>query len=222
MREDGQRTCFTLGKMVTQGGVLLHDDLEGLLKFGEYPGYRVATLVKEGASAYAGSFGLHLTGRGIFPDLLTWYYTARSFGRTAHQTLEVSGLFRLQFPLKGYGYELRLDFQRKGDNPICAIRWREDIKKFQYLWSGGGWRYVPGVTEELDNSAWHRLYFMVDLARDIYVGAGVDSIKFEMGGLGIPIWPIVAPERNYVVVGTSAKGRGVRGMGVDEVLVREV
>lgn len=222
MREDGLRTCFTLGKLTTKGGVLLYDDMEGVLKWESSSLWSPAGVMRASAHAYHGNYGIGVS-KSRRTNGSEWFHVARTFVRRAVTGFfEVSALYRLSAGSPTSGYRLLIHEHKENVWRAAGIQWTIPDGKFKYLDSDGIWVNVPGSPPGLNDDGWHRLWFRVEFERGIYLAAGADSRTFEIGGEACRVISWSYPDVAKIEIGLLMVGLGTVGMSVDEVLVREV
>lgn len=222
MREDGQRTCFTLGKTPGAERVLLWDDLEGLFKWGRVSGWGLPRLSKSATGAFDGSWGLQVLGVRRFPDGILYHGAGRSFPMVRDGILRAEAVAMI--PSVG-GI----------DGCGVALQWYDGTKKYEvrvafetisnyFMWWDSGCHWADTGLSLLPRAddAWHRVWMEIDLVRKEYVNVGIDADTVQLDGNKIcavaDAGSVVATVILFVVDGAA----GTRPGYFDDVLVRTV
>lgn len=221
MREDGQRTCSRIMELRNFGGVVVYDDFEGIVKFGDVGSYTGGVELRQTTDAYGGDACLQVSGRGAFPDYWQWYYSARSLGFGSHCAYFVEGVVKIPGAFGAVGVRVVFDLQEAATNPRCGIEWNAEEGKFYYWDSGAFWVEAASGSAGLAVDAWHRFAMGVDFERGIYLGARFDNVDFDIMGEGIPVWASGGPERFVLALGVASWKRQKLNARFDNILVVE-
>lgn len=222
MREDGQRTCFTLGKTPGAERVLLWDDLEGSLKWGRVPGWGRPRSAKLGAAAFGGDYGLRMTDRRGIPNGPQFSGTGRIFPMVRDGILRVECVASVPVVLGLLGFGIAVEWT--DGSKRYDVRVFYDDESFYFAWYGPrcGWvdtglpwiRRAPG--------AWHRLWMEIDLVRKEFVNVGIDADTVQLDGAKICAVADAGPVVATVILFCMTIYTEVRSVHFDDVLVRTV
>ena len=220
MREDGQRTCFTLGKTPGAERILLWDDLEGLLKWHTLTGWGLPARYKIGAAAFDGNYGMRLYAKRAIADGYQYLGAARSFPMVRDGILraELVAMVPLASSFDGFG---------------IALQWWDGVKKYDvraiyestnnyFMWFKGNCTLADTGLALLARAkgVWHRLWLEIDLARKEYVSVGIDGDTVQLDGNKICAVPDAGPVVAYVISVAVIYYSGDKNAYYDDVLCR--
>lgn len=201
MREDGHWVVNVLGKLPGKGGILLYDDMEGVLKWERVDGLTPASVWRRNLAAYQGDYGISLNTSIRFLDGWGWAYAGRSLGLRGYKRLQVVVVFRRRLASPSPGW--RIFFRQYGSTVSY-------------------WASFSGTFGVGDDS-WHQLQAVCDFETGKYGPCYLDGAGLGKEGLAIPTYPIIKPEVTLVILGCSAEiPRVIRGVDYGLVLVRDV
>lgn len=188
MRESDGRNCAPGYSALGNGKVLLQDDMEGLLKWGNIPGWPTVTAVKWGTQVYGGSSCLRIFANRDFPNGPVFGYTGRVIPSFS------SGIIQAEVVVCSAAESLVV-------NPPIRVVWGAGIKL--EWWDGVKRRITGFLYTRVDNTVnlfdenlyddpigdfypgsdgliWNRIWFKYDLGKDRYISAGVDGFKWDV------------------------------------------
>lgn len=222
MGEEFLRRIMVLGSVPSLGPVVLFDDMEDLLKWVETGTGGDSVFEKSATVAYNKAASLHMKSRttdAAEDDTVTAnrYCYARPGNRyrfeVIYTTENVAACKSLDFRIQYY------DGTNLHD---VLVRYNSSLAKWQYMNTGGTFSDFSGGTQQLDQDAWHRVLFEVDLDSGEITRLVSDGL--ELSGLELGIYESASATAQHVVVsmtGTTAGGAACEHY-FDDLLVMEI
>lgn len=220
MREDGQRTCFVLGKTPGSQRILLWDPMEGVFKWTIIGARHRPAVYKTGTFAYNGNHSLRLWSGAVTPDgdVESTCYRSFPIGTCPKIRFECVWHRGTTGAIAGFGFYWYNWVD--GVETRAGIRWALHSPYIWYINEAGGWTYVVETAQILAEGAWHRWAWEVDLHTQRYGVVELDGKRhdfsaygFYVGAQGLP----TAGQGVRLVVWVSGSGGNTH---FDDVLVR--
>lgn len=220
MREDGQRTVFTLGKTPGQERILVYDDMEGVLKWKTDGIVPIGISGKSQTHVYNGNWAYRI-GREIYkPNGAIWRSYYRWIARGESDRVKASGLFRKGGVPSAFGYGIELTVVRSGVRRQWGFRYRGATGALYYYNSLGWWWTLWPLLAPGSDDAWHQLGFTVDLESSRYDLLLVDALVFNLSHLFGQTRSVWDGDSLKVGVMVGNQAYGTANVWVDDVLVR--
>lgn len=222
MREDGQRTCFTLGSVAQTGSLLLFDDLEGLWKWESVTGWSTGRAGRIGRAAYGGNYGGYQLARVAIPNGPGRCFMGRSFGCRSFRTWAVEVVIGGRSGLAPELVFVALELVRNGRMYSAGVLYDGTYDIWGYEDGQDSWALLAGVSRKLDLEFWHRIRFDVDLERGEYVALDADGKVFDLRGISFGDEAGAGGDRSTMIIGVGRYTIGTSEGWFDDVLVREI
>ena len=169
----------------TAGGLLLYDDMEGVL---EWTGSGTGTYTMEQSHnhAYSGDYSLHLKTRAaaVAADTVS---AVRQIGITPRKKLLFSVCFLptsgsdieyISFNIIHYDGSYRREAQVRYYYETLAVN-----RKWKYVKSDGTLADITGGNQMLGTSAWHMMSLSIDFVNNQYTELISDGLVMDMASL---------------------------------------
>lgn len=221
-REDGARTGYIIGRVANLGGILLYDDMEGLIKWENVPGWTASRMNFIGAAAYEGNFGMWQQCRLAVPNGISKAYKGRSFGRSKHKAWSVESLFRGSDVNSCHWFCMAIEWVVGGYRYVAGVSVNCINGVISLADDQGGWRGWAYAGFKPSETAWHRWRMEVDLERGLYRRVELDGAVFDLSGESIFREETAEPEIAWVIIGVGTIRFGLANGYCDCVLVEEV
>lgn len=222
MREDGRRTCFTLGKTPGAGRILLWDDLEGLFKWTTVPGWGTPRLSKSPSAAFGGSWGLVVLHRRTVPDGYQYIGAGRTFPMVRDGILRAESVMMVPSVAGQAGFGIAVDWYDGTKKYRAAVAFDTESNYFMWYDSGCGWADTGLARLPRAKDVWHRVWMEIDLVRKEHVNVGIDADTVQLDGNKICAVADAGPVVAYVILFAVVFHTGARASYFDDVLVRTV
>lgn len=183
MREDGQRTCFILGKTPGLGRILLYDDFEDIFKWKVGLARHRPGVAKSQVKVFNGNYALQFYPGSTPIDGPVQSYASRDFYVVPEGLLQLEILHYRPTPLAAWSIGFGFSRFKNGIRSLATVRWAGGVPYWRYLDDGGNWVKINGSDQILAGGAWHRFYMTLDLVRGEYVNFGSDGMVMSLSGL---------------------------------------
>lgn len=222
MREDGQRTVFTLGSVAQTGSLLLFDDLEGPFKWKVVSGWPTGRGFKSTYAKYDGSYGLGLQNRMLSPDGPARAFRGRSFGYRSFGRWSVECVFEGYFGFMADLYFVLFEVVKGGRLYSAGVLYDAMYTQWGVEDGKDSWVLVSEATVALNTIVWHRISLEVDFSIGEYIAFEIDAERFDLSGRSIGDQAGAGGDVARVICGMGFYTVGTKGAHFDNVLVREI
>lgn len=222
MRENGQRTCFILGKTPGAERVLLWDDLEGLLKWTSSAGWGSPRVSKASLAAFGGSWGLQVLNRRTIPDGFVYPGAGRRFPMVRDGILRAESVMMTPSVGGQDGFGIALQWYDGTNRYDVRVAYESITDPFMYWGSGGYWEDTGLAKLPRAEDVWHRVWMEIDLVRKEYVNVGIDADTVQLDGVKIYSTADAGPVVASVILFVAMYHVGTLKGYFDDVLLRTI